>query len=64
MMGDMPKPNANDAEIGEYPHLAFEVDHAIFQSEFICLTHTYTVIQYRHITDLTPLFNSSIALPV
>jgi len=34
-MGNMPKPNAYEEGEDEHPHLAFEVDHTIFQSELI-----------------------------
>ena len=33
LMGDMPRPNAYEEGNDEHPHLAFEVDHTIFQSK-------------------------------
>ena len=35
LMGAMPKPNAYEEGEDEHPHLSFEVDHTIFQSELI-----------------------------
>ena len=33
LMGDMPRPNPYEEGDGEHPHLAFQVDHTIFQSK-------------------------------
>ena len=45
LMGDMPKPNAYEEGEDEHPHLAFQVDHTIFQSEFISISYK----NFRHL---------------
>ena len=56
LMGDMPKPNAYEEGGDEHPHLAFEVDHTIFQSELISCKYTW---DWNFVVEVQQ-FNSSL----